>query len=747
MKKLIWFLFGLSISCAAQEPSEVIRVDAVNVACAGLDVPADAEENTATVVNLDLQFFGCQVHPDNGSWFCSYACGLNGVVYATPVPTPEPCPVCPTPTPTPLPTPTPTPLPAFEFLYSVSADRSFPNPLDGTIVSGNIYAFVPDVGGITNVVFRVDTTLIRTENTSPYDMFGGSVSVADPYDTNGLTDGTHTFTAEVNAGGTVTELIANVVVDNIPDITPTPGPTPTPAPTSTPQPSAGEPCTEITASPGDNTYTWTTSNTLCGQFENGDWWISPETGNSVTIESVSFTGGESLRVDANPNYEQQGLVPGYGNYDTGQVLSFPQSFTADVSLVAAIKKTETGGDPCGTDSIEGNCADSYHVVTALMTPPPEHALRPPISWSVKPTLTTVGMSQLPYFSYFSAPSNLENIRERWSHSLESMSVMPFNSANQFCEGGRCMRADALTDDYAAGNARNLHNDIVGLLAINGSSPDKEKAFAAILTYGWDIYASIYAQDGTRLRNWGSGAGQHLGKHLPALLFATFVGSSLEKNVIGAVTALEGFSDKRAPHEIEQVNVCANGNVLWGDSPDGASENDHGSLWKNMRLSNCTDNASGSCNSNTGPKNQRDPYCYIDGPHVPGTNYMTVSYGPIRDMTSILALVPEMRTVCNCERLFTYVSRVHTHGLKTLPDPCAPPNMSEPSSCDEYRSEGCEEYSLSNTGTATYGPVPGNFSQCVSGSGRFPSRDGNTVGLGGFASSQITDNFTTIFAEF
>lgn len=82
-------------------------------------------------------------------------------------------------------------------VQSNSADRSGPVPLSGS-VSGNIYIFVPDVGGIARVDFSVDGGLFHSESLAPWDFNGSAASggAALPFNTGSLGSGTHTISAK-----------------------------------------------------------------------------------------------------------------------------------------------------------------------------------------------------------------------------------------------------------------------------------------------------------------------------------------------------------------------------------------------------------------------------------------------------------------------------------------------------------------------------------------------------------------------
>lgn len=529
---------------------------------------------------------------------------------------------------------------------------------------------------------------------------------------------------------------------------------------------AGSPCTGTNISvevEGEHTvgFSWDFnsggSEAYCGQFANGDYWIAPRSGSSdVTVTRVQGSGGASTSVDENPQVESMGLIGAsdYGNYNAAEniLADLPKTFSKSTSLVAAIQKNESAHGVCGTKAIEGNCVDAYHVVTVLDSVPPNAGadiLRPSIDEAEKEllSLSDFDLNKLPKKSFLAGASNFEQIRQRWSHSTEVL-AMPDDSGIAFSEGGRAFRADLLVDDYAAGVARSWHDDLMVMLSSESSEEEKRAAIAAMLTYGKDLYFAAY--DGNQqVRSWGAGAGQHLGRFPPAVLFAALARDPVYANNLKktSVTTL-GLENYAGPHELEQVNKGPNGPV-WGDGFDNLTDTNINSYWSDLLDSQCFDGARGTCNPNVGKKTFRDPYGYIDGPpNEPGTSYMSVSIGPQRALVASMFLIPRMCEIVNFPELVEYVDRVHSTGIQTANDPCAPPDPREnPETCDAYRLEGCKYYGLNNTGEATWGPDPSNPSQCIKNgpgqNGRFPESHGTQLGSGGYVSDQVEANWEEI----
>jgi hypothetical protein len=109
---------------------------------------------------------------------------------------------------------------SYRLLVSQSANRSAPVDLHGRTVSGAIYAFTSPDDGVSAVAFYVDDpdrtrSPHRTEKAAPFDLGGGSVTLASPFATTSLTDGQHTINAVLtNSAGGSEVVTATFSVDN-----------------------------------------------------------------------------------------------------------------------------------------------------------------------------------------------------------------------------------------------------------------------------------------------------------------------------------------------------------------------------------------------------------------------------------------------------------------------------------------------------------------------------------------------------
>ncbi len=109
----------------------------------------------------------------------------------------------------------------YELLLGADADRNSPVSLDGATVAGDIFVFTSPDTGVRRVFFYIDDPTqsgpyFKREGKAPYDLNGTmSNGQANAFDTNTLSDGSHTITArvELSAGGNAV-VTATVTISN-----------------------------------------------------------------------------------------------------------------------------------------------------------------------------------------------------------------------------------------------------------------------------------------------------------------------------------------------------------------------------------------------------------------------------------------------------------------------------------------------------------------------------------------------------
>lgn len=504
-----------------------------------------------------------------------------------------------------------------------------------------------------------------------------------------------------------------------------------------------------------------------GQFNNGDYWLSPAQGEScVSITQITGSGVISGGID--PQLESHGIgtgVNGYGSYDASLNVAnqLPLEICEDSSLVLAMNRDEASTSNCDTSAIVGECIDAYLVLTVLLDPPADlgaNTFRPPISLDEKVLLTwdDFDLSTIPSLAYLDGTdaTGFEQMRRKWAHSTEIFSLFDAQG-NYYSEGGRAFRAHNMVDDYAAGVASAWSSDLATHYAdaTGLDDPDKLAALAAQMSYALDIYHAVHSASVTRY--YGSGAGQFLGR-FPAVAWVVNLiddnsSAAYYKAVVSEVSSSIADDDNLGPQELNQINEGHNG-PIWGDVRESSPI---ASYWADLVDSQCYDGATGSCNTNNGSKAQQDPYGYIDGPATkPGVSYSLIHLGATRSVVAIMCVTPGMAELINDDNLISYVDRQTNTGIKTTPDDCAPPDPREDfSTCSPYKtalnSSGTAQSYQAATGCEyigeTWGPDPDDPTNlCIANnSGENEGQTGRFSEVSGFidpsfTSSQLEANY-------
>jgi hypothetical protein len=474
--------------------------------------------------------------------------------------------------------------------------------------------------------------------------------------------------------------------------------------------------------------------------------VAPAAGQTeVTLTALTGTGSGQIYADENPTVESMGLLSkDYGNLNTDEniIPKLPLSFNYTTSLVAVIQRDEGAYGGCGTSAIVGCCADAYQVITIMDSVPANNGsdmFRPNITRAYKELMTwdDFDLSRLPTHDIFGAgpadAGSLEGIRVVWSHNTEVLSH-PDSTSSAYSEGGRAFRADLITDDYAASVASGWYHNVFAMMGDDHTRPEKKEALAAMLTYGKDLFYSVYDHDGNRRRYFGGGAGQSQGRFPAAVFFAALSRDPLFAETLKrAGTNITAGTDGTNPVELNQVNIGVNGPV-WGDGPHDITGSHVGRYWSELYGAKNYDGAP-TTGTVSGKKTSRDPYGYVDGPpQRPMDHYAGLTSGQHRALAAVMFLMPEVCDIVNYDPLVTYAIRLSEVGRWASPDPCAPPDPREDPACspyyvnaylsnpDYYRDRcNCKYYGLfwdsTATSAPTWGPDPdsvakGNWTACI-----------------------------------
>ena len=490
----------------------------------------------------------------------------------------------------------------------------------------------------------------------------------------------------------------------------------------------------------NSNFTWSFNSgggdATCGKFANGDYWVAPANGQTtVTITGISTTYPGGISADTDPVMESIGLLNGensYGNYNESEniIPRLPVSYSGINSILAVTKKDESSarvydGDSaactsnkytwnkntskcgtCGTVATVGECANSYNVLTIMPGVPllaGSTMIRPNITGQTKKILTWADfdLSRIVGRDFISSvtPSRFEEIRQRWAHNTEIIGLKTSVKWNGYSEGGRAFRASSIVDDYGAGMATALVSDIVATMSIANTLEEKKPAIAAILSFGLDLYMSVFNGPEDYDRFWGTGASQSPGKFTaPAFLAALLTDDSYLQNMSGESSHLSEYASMHGPHEIGQIQWGSNEKPLWGDLQYSGTA-DISAYWGGLFKYQNYDGATGA-KVMPSSKNHHDPHGYIDGPPMaPDTSYMTSTLGGQWGWYALSKLLPRFSDAVNYPKLLTYVEQIEDYGVRSASDPCVTPDTRESIACAPYpNGSNCLYYGV------TWGPV-------------------------------------------
>lgn len=521
---------------------------------------------------------------------------------------------------------------------------------------------------------------------------------------------------------------------------------------------------------------------VCGQFANGDYFAGPAVGEtSLTIASMTGTctgnSCDGFFVAENPDKEANPFLPprnsrDYDNYDANTEVSFPITFDNSVTSLMGASRSATDV-PCGTRSIEGSCIRSYFPLTILNTQPANSTglIRPSVYGLHKfvDVVDDLNWDDWLSYSYFTAP-NLSSDPDfydeavsRLRGSSEGLAVKDLNSESLCGEGDRACRSEWLLDDYAATSGLQVSQIMAQLMDEGAITAQKEKAIAALLTFGKDLTNSMYADNGTLLTvdgAYGSGAGQFGGKLPTMIAYALMTTQSRYKDALSRIKVEYLDTDLEGPQEFQQIWLGVNG-AIWGDSTNspGANTVQLLSYWEGLKgklcffggydVVNVDPNANdwfwNGCPTDADPsfagaRNLGDPHRQIDGSEeLQGRLYQVVTAGGQGFVAALMMLNPEVESMMNYQPLIDYSIRYRQY-TQIENDSCAAPDPvdfckasdfgdSTKGACETFSGhslyESCSPIKIQSTGAqcgkfglsyleseATWGPQPDNPELCI-----------------------------------
>jgi hypothetical protein len=372
----------------------------------------------------------------------------------------------------------------------------------------------------------------------------------------------------------------------------------------------------------------------CGQYVNGDWWVSAGTGGHVRILSISPAAQDGLNgFEVTPSSRsKQGFDRRVAGYDQKLQPRLPLNLTDDASVVKAVS-ANVGKPACKA------CLQYAAVLTVLS----------------KPAINSTAMFRPGYFGKTKASVSADYVQKKNlprfpSSCCSSVKELPLDIlATRYASvqldhlegwGGRNMHPIDSMPDYGASIARDSSTAILRML-LDDFDPGKPVHRAALIGYlQMSIDLLSMAENGVR---WSADGGHGNGRKLPILFGGYF------------------FDDSRFYKEATQSVFSEDEQVYFSHVSDKAlfgrkcSDSDY---WMQQRLGK-------------GPKDCRDPYGFIDGGGQEiGVGYQMCCTAMPWKYTALAIRLLGIVDKWNNDTFMHYVDRWTGHGVWALPDPCA-----------------------------------------------------------------------------
>lgn len=397
--------------------------------------------------------------------------------------------------------------------------------------------------------------------------------------------------------------------------------------------------------------TWTFDSAYpCGQFVNGDSWVTPKSpGGKVRITAITPAGaggknGFMVNPSANDAQAFHGDAPGY---DASLAPGLPYDASAGASIVKAISLAS------GCDK---SCLKTAAVLTVLDSAPPATALRPAyfgeastkslycsdsLSLATLPALTTTPAVDAVAPTLEGATNAIVRVQLNFFASWAGEQIRPIDNVQ-------------LNDPYGPDVSNNNAEAALRVLLQRPGDTDlaRRKAVIALLQYGIDNDAIFRAGKA----GWSADGGHGLGMKLPIAFTALVLGDAAMAGRLHDAARTD-FA------ESDQTHLTAKGKVIWGQDhcryQDATGETEY---WFDL-------------GNNPTTRTCIDPYLLIDGGAVPGGWYQgCCTSQALKGSALFVRLVPGLAATWNDDIELDYADRWVAKGTYTQPDYCAPPSQ-------------------------------------------------------------------------
>lgn len=379
----------------------------------------------------------------------------------------------------------------------------------------------------------------------------------------------------------------------------------------------------------------------CGQFANGDYWVTPVEGSLGKVKVLSISPAYTYTYDpdeeketarngfeVNPSrVDRHGFDSDAGGFDSSLVPKLPYSAAANQSIVKAVSLS-------GHDK---TALDTAVVLTVLAAAPPNggrDVFRPPYFGGNKPLYSTsaLRMDRLPTLPGLADMPTLPELSQRYARV--QLDHQLWWSADQ-------IHPKQNMPDYGAVIA--MDNAVASMrLMVEGDPLERTQLAIHLVQYGIDLDAAM--QGGLHfMADGGHRHGRKLVLSLSALL--------LDDPAMAA--RVRDFQQDTFQEDGHLYVGAGSGMVLFGQL---CSAEDY---WDNQ-------------NTGGNSRDCRDPYGYIDGGQEPGAYYQFCCTAKAFKATALaLRLMPALRCIWTDDKILRYADRWVEHGAWTQPDPYQP----------------------------------------------------------------------------
>jgi hypothetical protein len=397
--------------------------------------------------------------------------------------------------------------------------------------------------------------------------------------------------------------------------------------------------------------TWTfDSDYPCGQFENGDYWVTPKApGGKVKITAMdpAAAGGKNgFMVNPTAN-DAQAFDDGGPGYDASLMPALPYDASAGDSIVKAVSLAS------GCDK---SCLQTAAVLSVLDGTPPQTAFRPAYFGGASDKLLycsdSLALASLPSLSTTAAVDAEAPTLAGATDAIVRVQLDFFGSwaGEQIRPLDNTQESDPYGPEISNNNAEAVLR--VLLQRPGDSDADRRAAVIALAQYGIDNDAIFRLGKA----GWRADGGHGLGMKLPIAL------TGLVLNDQDMATRIQA-AQRSDFAESDQVHMSAKGKVIWGQDrckyQDATGEAEY---WFDIENSPVT-------------KTCLDPYLLIDGGAEPGGYYQgCCTSQALKGSALVVRLVPGLAPIWNDDLELDYADRWVGTGAATEPDYCAPPSQ-------------------------------------------------------------------------